>query len=273
MIQGIAYNMNLNNKILLAGPWMGEFGWELFCWQGYVRKLSKNYDETIIISRTGHEFLYRDFANKYYNYDTPASKANMWLGEIDQLELKKILYNVKYSQHLMPFNIGFSINGNTTKIVNNAFNQQDFLKYESDTLDKNVDILVHARNKIVGSDRNWNKSNWQALVNLLLKKYTIGVIGTDEAFYLDGTEDLRNLSVEDLVSVINKTKLVVGQSSGPLHLASLCGTPHLVWSDNVNRERYEKQWNPFKTPVYFYSEMGWNPTVDYIYNKIIENVK
>ena len=31
-------------KTLIAGPWVGEFGWELAAWQGYIRALSKNFD-------------------------------------------------------------------------------------------------------------------------------------------------------------------------------------------------------------------------------------
>jgi len=270
---GTAFNMRLNNKVLLAGPWVGEFGWELFCWQGYVRRLSKQFNKTIIISRTGHEYLYKDFANEYYSFDTPASKANMWMGEVNQNELRTLINKIDYTQHLMPFNIGFGINGITTIILDNAFYQQDYIKYKSDTLDKKVDILVHARNKVVGADRNWNKDNWQKLIDLLLVNYTVGVIGTEEAFYLNGCEDFRNLSIENLVSVINRTKIAVGQSSGPLHLVSLCGTPHFVWSDNVNRERYEKHWNPFGTKTYFYSLEGWNPKVETLYEKINEILK
>jgi len=38
-------------KKLIAGPWVGEFGWELFAWQAYVRALSRNFDHTTIISQ------------------------------------------------------------------------------------------------------------------------------------------------------------------------------------------------------------------------------
>jgi len=269
-MEKLTNNIKLNNNILLAGPWVGEFGWELFCWQGYVRRLSKSYEKTIVISRAGHEFLYQDFADEYHILDAPTSKANMWLGEFSQFDLNLLMYNIKYTHHLKPFNIGFGISNNTTVIMNNAFNQQDYVKYESNTLKKDFDILIHARNKIVGSNRNWDLNKWQSLINLLKRDFSIGIIGTDEAFVLKGAEDLRNISIENLVSVINRTRLVIGQSSGPLHLASLCGTPHFVWSDNTNKERYEKHWNPFGTKVHFYSKEGWNPNVNTLYEEIIK---
>jgi SAM-dependent methyltransferase len=51
------------------------------------------------------------------------------------------------------------------------------------------------------------------------------------------------------------SKLVIGPSSGPMHLASLCKTPHLVWTGKqwsstikaFNDERYTWKWNPFRT--------------------------
>ena len=39
----------MTKKTLIAGPWVGEFGWELFAWHGYVRTLAKQYDRIIII--------------------------------------------------------------------------------------------------------------------------------------------------------------------------------------------------------------------------------
>ena len=56
-----------------------------------------------------------------------------------------------------------------------------------------------------------------------------------------------------------------------MHLASLAGMTHLVWSTEYNRVRYEKDWNPLRTKVIFYSEGGWNPKPLDI-SKIIKNI-
>jgi len=81
-----------NLNILLAGPWVGEFGWELFCWQGYIRKLSKNYNKTYIITRKGNEFLYEDFIDGYFNYDPIKNKIlNAWnCDNIDDVQINYI---------------------------------------------------------------------------------------------------------------------------------------------------------------------------------------
>lgn len=267
------YNMVLNrDKILLAGPWIGEFGWELCCWQGYIRRLSKEYKKTIVVSKAGHEFLYKDFCDEFHTIDLPQkSNSDGWSCDgIDEKYLLSQISGIEYDYRLPAKNIGFSINlDGKLGVENPEFYKQDFIKFNSNIITEYVDILIHPRNRNVGSYRNWSLIEWQLLVERLLLKYSVGIIGNDEAFQIEGAKDFRNIPIEKTVALMNHSRLVVGQSSGPMHLASLCGTPHLVWSDEFNRDRYENFWNPLKTPVYFCSEMGWNPSVNFIYEKII----
>jgi hypothetical protein len=265
----------INSKILLAGPWIGEFGWELFCWQGYIRSIAHEYSKVIVASRAGHELLYEDFISEFIPIQVPENAlSDSWFCRgISPDFADKYIANIKYDIRIPAKSIGFLYYGNGIPAISKEFLNQKFIKYKSDTLDKHFDILVHPRNKNLGNERNWGKNEWQNLVNLLSKRFTVAVIGNHEAFQLDNAKDYRKLSIRDTVSLMNRCKLVVGQSSGPMHLASLSGTPHLVWSSEHNRNRYFKYWNPFQTPVYFYSEMGWNPTPEFIYNKIIENIK
>ena len=50
---------------LFAGPWVGEFGWELMSWQGMVRKLAPRYKRVIISCRPESQALYQDFATDF----------------------------------------------------------------------------------------------------------------------------------------------------------------------------------------------------------------
>ena len=63
-------------RTLIAGPWVGEFGWELFAWQAYVRALSRHFEETIIICRANSTALYRDFATRTIVYNPPPGTAD-----------------------------------------------------------------------------------------------------------------------------------------------------------------------------------------------------
>ena len=265
----------MKNKTLLAGPWVGEFGWELFCWQGYIRSIAQIYEKVIVASRKGHEFLYEDFADEFLPITIPeVAMSDSWFCDnLPNNFIENSIADAKYDVHISASNIGFLMYDNGTAMTSSEFLNQKFVKYKSDSLDKKFDIILHPRNKNVGSDRNWDRENWQNLVNLLSDKYSMAIIGNHEAFKLNGVEDYRGISIRDTVSLMNRCKLVVGQSSGPLHLASLSGTPHLVWSSEHNRNRYLKYWNPFNTPLYFYSEMGWNPSIEFIKEKIIETIK
>lgn len=267
------YNIVLNkDKTLLAGPWVGELGWELCCWQAYIRRLSKEYKKTIVVSKAGHEYLYKDFCDEFYSIELPENcNSDGWSCKgIDENYLLTQISNIQYDYRFPAQNIGFSVNINgRLGIENPNFYNQDFIRYKSNLITEYVDILIHPRNRRVGEYRNWSLKKWQSLVERLSMRYTIGVIGSDESFNIEGVHDFRNVSIEKTIALMNHSRLVVGQSSGPMHLASLCGTPHLVWSEELNRDRYENFWNPFKTPVYFYSEMGWNPDINFIYEKII----
>jgi hypothetical protein len=260
-------------KILLAGPWVGEFGWELFCWQGYLRKLSKNYDKTIVIGRPNQKLLYEDFCHEYIDFDPKGYKTDSWMCH-DCVINQDLIGKIQHTDYLDGnFDIGFRYGQNGAFDIKGLFNKQEFKKYESNTLDKSYDIIFHCRNKSTGSDRNWDKKQWVELFELLGGDFKIACIGNNEAFYIEGADDLRNISLSDLVSVMNKSKLIIGPSSGPMHLASLSGLKHLVWSSEHNKSRYLNIWNPFKTEVIFYSKEGWNPNPNNIYNIISKELQ
>src|SRR5215471_10441179 len=61
-----------------AGPWVGEFGWELCCWQGWLRRRAHLGDRIIASSRPGHEALYEDFAIDFVPFVPPPGEANCY---------------------------------------------------------------------------------------------------------------------------------------------------------------------------------------------------
>jgi hypothetical protein len=267
----------VKDKVLLAGPWVGEFGWELFCWQAHVRRLSKDYKETYVISRPGHGILYADFASKFYEFDPKSWKTNMNECE-DGIDPKSLIDSIEYDDYLSGrYFMDISYDGLVYKDNKGHFGKQIFHKYTGNEapFDDNVktyDLLLHPRNKPTGADRNWDAWRWQQLVDELQGKYTMAVIGNDQAYSVKGADDLRGISLHSLVKHINQCGMVVGPSSGPMHLASLCGKKHLVWTPEFNRIRYETWWNPFNTEVILCTEGNWHPKVETVKNKIYESL-
>ena len=83
----------MSERTLIAGPWVGEFGWELFAWQAYVRALSRKFDKTIIICRENSAALYADFANDFIHVNPKTGLADsFFMYGLDTRELlQKIL--------------------------------------------------------------------------------------------------------------------------------------------------------------------------------------
>lgn len=265
------------DKVLLAGPWVGEFGWELFCWQAHVRRLAQDYKETHVISRPGHGILYADFATKFYEFDPKSWMTNMNLCDNMQASPNDLISSIEYDEYLSGhYFMDISYDGKNYRDNKGHFNAQVFHKYTGDEqlfdgTVKPYDLLLHPRNKPTGADRNWDHRRWQQLVNELKGDYTMAVIGNEQAFRIDGADDLRGISLHSLVKHINACGMVVGPSSGPMHLASLCGKRHLVWTPEFNRIRYETWWNPFNTEAILFTDGGWHPEVIMIKNKIHES--
>lgn len=251
---------------VIAGPWTGEFGWELFCWQGVIRRLVKdsNFDDVVIISRPGHEVLYEDFSNKFIEHGGGIKETDMLFAkdaeEIDpESEINEYLCDPDY-KWINPRPFSYQL-----------LKGQQFVQYGNDRSDIEYDIVIHARdtNKINTSYRNWSRGNWLRVIEYLLKhEYRIACIGSKHAAMgFEGVADYRGLPLKVVCDVLRNSGTIVGPSSGPMHLATLCKTPQVVWTDDkyqnsingTNRKRYEMLWNPFDVKTVVLDHCNWQP--------------
>lgn len=257
-------------KRLFAGPFVGEFGWELFCWQGILRDISKNYDHIHIVCMPGKEVLYQDFATtieiwspETYIPDGPFNTGITKDYPMPTYDCDYIGPNTKLTQY-------HSHNGTYQPNVN-----QQYVIF-GNKVDIKYDIVLHARStdKVGTENRNWPEEYWNELVLKIKLKYPtirIASIGTKQAaLHINNTTDLRDISLNELTDILYSSKLCIGPSSGPMHLASLCKTPHLVWSPEINRIRYNTAWNPHNTTVEFLLAENWIPSVQEVENLIIK---
>jgi hypothetical protein len=267
---------NKSEKIFLAGPWIGEFGWELFCWQGYVRNIARDYGKIIVISRTGNHKLYEDFCHEYVEYNTPSNLSPNCDGcvGITDREINDVVKNIKHDTWIKPHNIGLVFDGNGVMSGGAEYTNQKFIKYESNTLDKTYDIIIHPRNRIHDKRRNWNQDNWNKLVELLGKEHSIVCVGGIESHTINGVDNYKNHALTDIVALMNRCKLVVSPVSGPIHLAALSGAPYLTWGEKRNELQCKKYWNPFNVKTnYMVTNDKYNPTPEEVYNNIKEMLK
>ena len=239
-------------KIAYFGPWYGEFGWELLTWQAYCRYKSRNYDKVYVCSFPDMAPLYEDFAEFIPH--------NMQKRALDWRSLEGIQYDIPKDAtvHIPPHK-------------KYKVEEQEFIKFGKNPISE-FDWLIHPRNTSKGNNKNYPKPLWDLLVKQLPG---IGAtIGTKEDLYIEGTKDLRGISLTDLMNYIAGSSVVIGQSSGVMHLATLCNTAIVVWGDNKTyfsetlETRYKNTWNPFKSKVEYIGEDFWRPAPEII----VENV-
>lgn len=233
-------------SVAFMGPWYGELGWELLTWQAYCRHRAKEFDKVYVSSFPDMKALYEDFAT-FIPHAHPVRA-------LDWHDLSCVAYTIPPDAdvHIKPHK--------QYKVPN-----QTFIKFNTLPIAK-YDYLMHPRNIRKGGNKNYPKEDWEQLVPLL--PGSVAVIGTKEDLSLPGATDLRGIPLPLLMQYIAGSKVVIGQSSGVMHLATLCNTPIVVWGDSKTyfgetlEKRYKETWNPFKSPVEFLFDDHWHPEVD-----------
>lgn len=251
---------------LLAGPWCGEWGWEIAIWVPMIRHYAPNFEETIIVCRKGHEYLYRDFADIFENYDQEG-KPDRWLIDGNKVIMpKKIRDKYPLAELRRP-----------RKRKCKEWKRK-YIKYGTAKDNLKYDLVIHARSatKYGQNKWNWAQVNYENVLNQL-GNVRVCCIGT-EAHYIPGTDDRRGIELEQLCDIFASSRCMLSPSSGPAHLASLCGCQHVIMTDNkyqkaiggTNKRRYERFWSPFKTRCIVLDNHNWQPPVDVVVKAIKE---
>ena len=211
---------------VLAGPWIGEFGWELFCFQGYLRKLrhdNPHIKSFNVISRTGRGVLYEDFCDTYIEWDCPGTELTgaLCMG-YDATEAVNYAYDLMEALKLdkclwiptQTFIINYHADGPRYEEYFKIFNErQEFVKFGKANPEKTFDVIIHARStaKFQSGDRNWPMAKWHELVKMLANDgRKIGCIGLEgQALDLPRTTNLLDIPLEETVQVLANSKFLV----------------------------------------------------------------
>jgi hypothetical protein len=128
-------------------------------------------------------------------------------------------------------------------------------------------VVLVQRTRQMGA-ANWRAEQWADLAERLHAQ------GVNTSIY--------PFSSEAAIEVASQCDLAVGQSTGGLHLASLCGCPQVGWSvgegrlwtpwQMTNRQRYETFWNRLGTPVRF-REVEREPEPAEVADWVMEGVR
>jgi len=260
--------------IVIAGPCVSEFGWELMEWQGYVRCLSRGADSVIVCSTAGFEPIYADMNSIYIPHTIQCVRDahrlhTKTVKNMPELARVQAILNTYCINATKRKQLVIRVDDTIKKLQRRPIGEQVFIKYgDAAKAGTTYPLVIHARNRPepcqFGGD-NYSSDNWELLLNDLIAegivsdKAMIAAIGTKiAALAPSGVTDLRDIPIQQLMNILSAATLVIGPSSGPMHLASLCGTPHFVWATNCyqrtigpgNRERYITRWNPLNTKAH-----------------------
>ena len=294
-----------SNSIVFAGPFMGEFGWELSHWVPHLRWLREQYrgKRLIVSSYPGREPLYNGIADDFWplpdwfvdkKYDCDCFEA---LGNDNHYEELILHFKNELTKKFLPENTQWTKAPRGFNHILRNTNQVAFQKLEaSPEANKIVDgliagcggkpvIMLFARNvnremflDIVNNKsayvedhypgglptRNWPKSHWNSLFNMLHTQFgdqfTFAVGGTTDGNCLwetaqinddviDLTEFDINQSLDVTIALLNKSFISISSQSGPTHLSAQCGCPSFVYGHE--QERHTKADNPLRTDMVF----------------------
>ena len=253
-------------KILFFPLYAGEIGWEIMVWHSLLRhaKEAMPYDEVHGICDENFKVLYEDFADSLI-FEKPTTRALEPRHEFSRHAEMRVSSLAELGD------VQMASTEPTVALWNQSIagHVHKFISYKKE-VEKEYDAVLHLRNMSHRPEDNDSVEINEVLVNKLLdagKK--IAFIGTSTgSARLDVEADhFFDKPLDTIIDVINKSKIVLGQSSGPMHLAALCEAEIGVWSTTQGsrlKERYNTQWNPFKNKVNYLVDPAPNNVVDLV---------
>lgn len=239
-----------------------EFGWMVSTLLPAYRYKADKCGKCVVVDDISLKYLYDDFATRFWHYPNQSKKKDRWLADGKEPKTPKFVqekYQVSHVWH-----------PSKTTCIDKP---RSYRKYGRFRPECTYGLVIHARAiKAYGSgQRNWPVENYVQMLSKLKYTKACSVGSVDGAYHIPGTEDKRGIDIEDLCNIFASSKVAVGTSSGPMHLASHCGCPHVVLTYNKklkilrgrnNAWRYRKGWNPFDTPCSIIDKYGWKPPVE-----------
>ena len=255
----------MSERTLLAGPWIGEFGYELCQWQGIVRREAAKHDRTIVVTYPSHEGMYRDFTQDVRplpdwflagHFEPDGLAVHGDTAKALRQRLREWIQEIPHTTWLRP------------QSTNVPCAQQTWADWRgAGPVDPRLIVLV-TRHRALATFRNWRPANWK----------TLGQAMEDMGYQVQYAD----CDWDQSLDLFGRCALAAGASTGGMHLASLCQCPHYVWGQMdlhirigggyTLSERYTQRWNPFRAPV-LCGNLGWQPSVNQVLNGILQSLR
>jgi hypothetical protein len=234
---------------------VGEFGWELMQWQGFVRARVRYYEQVHVLTYPGRDYLYEGC--QVHHHEIDLKSAGYRYGVLSRDKAREMAKNKASEIGLTDYDI-FSPSLLCTR-YHKAIWKQNFRLLEEPPLTATpYDVVFHFR-AVQKQGPDAYKDYSPAAADELVKRcrersISVACIGHPSYSYCPpDCEDYRSIDLQRTVAAISSARAVVGKNSGPMHLASLCGKPTIQWAEDQWRIDFSLRWNPFRVPIYIAS--------------------
>jgi hypothetical protein len=264
-------------RILIAGPWLNELGWELMVWQAAVRyrRILGRYEKVYVITFRNRDALYEGC--EIYAHQEELINADSGISKSPQEKTDRLVGAcVKHFGITEPYDL-FTPNKYISRLygLRRRF-KNDMLHrkfYMEPVDDMRFDIAFHFRSFERVGDKNpksfpHNKADQlvELCVSNNLKICCIGAQGY--SYVAKKAENRQSDDLSKTIAYMCASRLVVGGSSAPMHLAAICGIPIAVWIGIPGDDRYFTIGNPLHSKVFMVTDKTFAPEVDEVYNTI-----
>ena len=258
-------------KTVFFGPFIGEFAFE-FLFAAVARRVAPWFERRVVCSRPGMQAAYADFMTDFVAHDIECEGACVGAAIAHAPPPGQIARWVPQDGRMLVFH------------PHNYAGRRwpgTFIKYGAQDSRWLGAVVVHARNRVHVPARNWPPERWHKLARWMRRTGLadrIICVGTMAAAWcIEGALDMRGADLKTQMDVLASARLVIGPSSGPIHLASLCGAPHMCWTggpecDDV-AECYRSHWNPHGTLALPHPWPDWRPPVETVQEWVKEAFK
>jgi len=258
---------------IIFGPFIGELGWEIYRWSGFVRRYKKlnPHKRIIVCTRENRQDLYNDAVDgievfsiegDYSTYRPDCYKCN-----ITDNMYNRIMYSLKdrhpnafifeprvYNSHRRLFNQE-DMDYDYTPRSTNASTIKDILNISESNM---IPLVIPTRHRPDMAHRNWGVDNWKTLFQLInnSNQFVCFICGTGDSYYKPSyphmyaledfvREDSGVSSIGLTIEAMNRSKLTAGPQTASIILSNLLGTPTLFWGHEITR--HQRNENPKNT--------------------------
>ena len=239
---------------LLAGPFAGEFGYEVMQWQGFVRARRRCYEAVHVLTYPGRDYLYEGC--QVHHHDIPLDRAGYLYGRLDWAAGAEDRPGQGRGDWAEDYDI-FEPSLLCTQYHKKVFGAQDIRLLQEPPLgEAMLDVAFHFRAVTKEGPDQENKNYLPAMADKLValclaQGISVSCIGHPQYAYCPPVVPTTAAwTCAQTVAAISSVRSVAGENSGPMHLANLCGKPTILWAQHQWRIDYSLRWNPFRVPMY-----------------------